>query len=598
MSKLHVFKEQKPFILDNSKIRTPQKETFNALFENKDEREIGIVLPVGCGKSGCIAIAPFAFESERALVIAPGLNIADQLAKSFDPTKVEFFYSKCDVLSKQPFPEPVEIRGATTNQSDLDESDIVITNIQQLQGTENKWLSKLPPDYFDLILFDEGHHSVAATYESLKSAFPNAKIVNFSATPIRADGQLMSGKIVYSYPIFKAIQEGYVKRLKAIVLNPKTLKYVRRSDDNAEEEIEVSLDEVRRLGEEDADFRRSIVTSKETLITIVDASIRELRRIREATSNPRHKIIASALNYEHCHQIVGAYRSRGLRADFVHSKEDSKTNAKNINKLNNNELDVIVQVRKLGEGFDHPYLSVAAVFSVFANLSPFVQFVGRIMRVVDQNSPLSPNNQGSVVFHAGANVARVWEDFQQYSEADQEFFDQLLPTEDLNFSDGTELTVEPVFRTENTVEVREQKEIFVEEIPLLNNPAALAAINTLRSLGYSPDAVKIAMEHQPLPTTKVAERQAARSSLDARVKTETARILASRGINPEGKELDKNFIGKSNFSIVKSAIDQSINSLVGKKKGERSEMSRADLDTINNNFNRIISEVEERFFNA
>jgi superfamily II DNA or RNA helicase len=48
---------------------------------------------------------------------------------------------------------------------------------------------------------------------------------------------------------------------------------------------------------------------------------------------------------------------------------------------------VIVQVRKLGEGFDHRYLAVAAVFSVFSSLSPFVQFVGRIMRVIKQDAP-------------------------------------------------------------------------------------------------------------------------------------------------------------------------------------------------------------------
>jgi superfamily II DNA or RNA helicase len=103
-------------------------------------------------------------------------------------------------------------------------------------------------------------------------------------------------------------------------------------------------------------------------------------------------------------------------------------------RLENHELDVIVQVRKLGEGFDHPYLSVAAVFSIFSNLSPFVQFVGRIMRVIVQNSPGHLLNQGTVVFHSGANIARRWEDFQQYSEADREYFDQLLPLEGLDFS--------------------------------------------------------------------------------------------------------------------------------------------------------------------
>ena len=157
----------------------------------------------------------------------------------------------------------------------------------------------------------------------------------------------MAGRILYSYPVFRAIQEGYVKRLKAVVLNPRTMRYVRREDG---QEIEVSLEEVRRLGEQDADFRRSIVTSTETLNTIVDASIRELDKRRDAADDKRLKIIASALNYHHCSQIVEAYRARGRRADYVHSREDSAANERVLQRLENHELDVIVQVRKLGEG--------------------------------------------------------------------------------------------------------------------------------------------------------------------------------------------------------------------------------------------------------
>jgi superfamily II DNA or RNA helicase len=113
---------------------------------------------------------------------------------------------------------------------------------------------------------------------------------------------------------------------------------------------------VRHLCEVDADFRRSIVSSKETLATIVDASITELRRLRASTGEERLKIIASALNMEHCKQIVAAYRERGLRADYIHSREDSRANDGVLAKLDRHELDVIVQVRMLGEGFDHPGL--------------------------------------------------------------------------------------------------------------------------------------------------------------------------------------------------------------------------------------------------
>jgi superfamily II DNA or RNA helicase len=281
-----LYQTLQPNVQDNLRLRIPQREAYQKLVEFADAntalREVGIVLPVGCGKSGLITITPFALKARRALVVAPGVKIAQQLRDDFDPTKADMFYLKCGVLDGPPFPEPVEIRGTASNRADLDEADVVVTNIDQLQGEDNRWLRTLPPDFFDLILFDEGHHNVATSWETLKARFPDARIVNYSATPLRADGQLMAGEIVYSYPIFRAIAEGYVKRLKAVVLNPATLRYVRREDAR---EIEVGLDEVYRLGEEDADFRRSIVTSEETLRTIVDASIRELDRIRAETGD-------------------------------------------------------------------------------------------------------------------------------------------------------------------------------------------------------------------------------------------------------------------------------------------------------------------------
>ncbi|AMV46012.1 MULTISPECIES: DEAD/DEAH box helicase family protein [Paraburkholderia] len=182
------FQSRHPEISNNPNIREPQREAYEALARyandaNDSAREVGIVLPVGCGKSGTITISPFAFRSNRTLVVAPGIAIASQLHSDFNPTNPRMFYQKCAVLNGAPFPEPVEIRGTTTNRGDLEEANVVVTNIQQLQGDENRWLQDLPDDFFDLILFDEGHHSVAATWEALKAKFPAARIVNFIATP-------------------------------------------------------------------------------------------------------------------------------------------------------------------------------------------------------------------------------------------------------------------------------------------------------------------------------------------------------------------------------------------------------------------------------
>lgn len=596
------FQNRQPNIGGNLHIRTPQREAYQALVDyasNPDatEREVGIVLPVGCGKSGTITLAPFAFRSNRTLVVAPGVHIAGQLAADFNPSNANMFYQKCHVLVGCPYPEPVEIRGTTTNRADLDEAQVVITNIQQLQGDGNRWLQALPADYFDLILFDEGHHSVAESWEVLKARFPNSRIVNFSATPLRADGQIMAGRVLYSYPIFRAIQEGYVKRLKAVQLNPRTLRYVRR---DGSQEIEISLEEVRRLGETEADFRRSIVTSSETLSTIVDASIRELDRLRGETGEARLKIIASALNYEHCRQIVEAYSARARRVDYVHSRNDGAANQRVMQRLENHQLDVIVQVRKLGEGFDHPLLAVAAVFSIFSNLSPFVQFVGRIMRVIRQNEPGHVVNQGVVVFHAGANIARQWGDFQQYSEADQAYFDQLLPMEGLDPDDlRAEREISPVSpRSDNEMEVRGQSEVQLEEIQLLKEDEA-AAIRLLQERGLIDgdfDPTRQAL--QPVPTTRVAQRQAMRSGLDMRVRNEAGRILQQRGVNPGGQDLDRQYRGLDNLIVMKAAIDRQVNATVGRMSGQRHEFSRAELDQIDVGFAKILVDAEGEVFDG
>jgi len=583
-----------PDIDDNPLLRIPQREGYEAIrnhFETSDEREIGIVLPVGCGKSGLIAITPFSIKSKRVLIIAPGIRIKAQLADDFNPSNSNMFYLKCQVFEGDDFPEPAIIEGTKTNRADLDLADVVITNIQQIQGRENKWLMQLQNDYFDLIIVDEAHHNTAESWDTVRQHFPNAKIVNLSATPMRADGKVMEGEVIYSFPIFRAIEEGYVKKLKAKVLNPSTLKYVRNDDGN---EVEVSIDEIKRLGEQDSAFRRSIVSSEETLNTIIDCSIRELQNLRNTTGENRHKIIASALNLEHCIQISEAFQARGLKSDYIHSRENSTTNQNILKKLDNHELDVIVQVRMLGEGFDHPFLSVAAVCSIFSNLSPFAQFVGRIMRVVDQNEPSSPNNQGIVVFHAGANIAQRWSDFQQFSEADQEFFGQLLPIEELDFTDASEWEIMPNSGAphQEKVEISEQSSVTVQEVALLKNDTeAQEAIEVLRKKGYE-------VTLKPIPVTKQKKRLASKKSLDELIKVKTGSLLKKHGVNPNGKELDKKHLGKSNFVIIKSGIDKKCNEIVNRKSGERKDFSQIELDEILDKMEEVVMTIEGELLNG
>jgi superfamily II DNA or RNA helicase len=589
----------------NEKLRDPQIEAYRcvkAYYENPSnkDREVGIVLPVGCGKSGLITIVPFALKSKRALVVAPGTNISDQLMKDFNPAKDDMFYKKAAIILSAPYPEAAELRGNTTSKSDLVEADVVVTNIQQLQGVANRWLDGLDDDFFDLIMFDEGHHNVAESWQVLRRKFPKARILNVSATPARADGKMMHGEIIYIYPVAKAVKKGYVKHLKAIQLNPSTLQYVESKNGKA---VTIGLAEVKELAKTDAIFRRSVVSSKRSLDTIVDASIREMNRLRKESGENKIKIIASALNYEHCKQIVAAYRERELRADYVHSNDDGAANKKVLAQLENHELDVIVQVRKLGEGFDHKYLSVAAVFSIFANLSPFVQFVGRIMRVIVQDSPGDILNRGTVVYHAGANTATAWSDFREFAEDDQEWFK--LFTEERIVGDEPEVEIDPTEemtksqQAGRTVSVVEQSEVSMEMLPLLKGDDVRTALELLRGKGLTSgsDFETALNQLEPIHVGKQARRRATRKELDELVKNQAGKSLAKLGKSPGGKDLDSRH-SKTNFVLIKSLIDKRLNALVDHGDGIRHDLSQPELDKMKAALSEVAQETERELGDA
>lgn len=589
---------QQASIDNNPSLRIPQREGWLRIKDHFADpsatNEIAVVLPVGCGKSGLISITPFALQSRRVLVIAPGTRIRGQLGADLRANSPTNFYERCSVLPAQAnFPEVVLVESGRVNLDDLRNCDVAVANIQQIAGEENRWLDSLEADFFDLILVDEAHHNTAESWQQVKRRFPAARTVNFSATPTRADGRVMEGRIIYSFPVLEAIQAGYVKRLRAKMLRPAELRYVDRSE--GQERI-IGPEEVRQLGETDAEFRRGIVMSDETLASIVDQTINELRQLRQATSEQRLKIIASALNYEHCIQITEAFRTRGLRAAYVHSREGGEANQRVFDQLENHELDVIVQARMLGEGFDHPYLSVAMVGSVFSNLSPFVQFVGRIMRAIIQNEPGHPLNQGVVVFHLGGNVARRWDDFRQFSGADQQYFAELLPEiEDVEF-------VNDVVEREPgrgggllPVEVLEERDVRAADMEPIGDPQAAALLRQLAELGITPD--QAAQEIRRLRTTRQDRREARRASLNERVRNEAGGILGRLSIIPGGKTLDPRR-RERNFAWTVAELHRRVNQQVGGDNADRQNFTLDQLDAAHAALPTIVQTLEEQIRNG
>jgi hypothetical protein len=138
----------------------------------------------------------------------------------------------------------------------------------------------------------------------------------------------------------------------------------------------------------------------------------------------------------------------------------------------------------------------------------------------------------------------------------------------------------------------------VEEIPLIADDAeAMQMIRKLKERGYTGGIVAQAMDQlNAVPVTKVRQRQADRAALDIRIKTEVGRIFATRKINHQGHDLDRKRLGKTNFVVMKSAIDDEANKLVGKGSGERSEFTQTELDAIAGDFAGVVDRATKEVF--
>jgi len=416
------FVETPADIEENPQLREPQIEAYQALYNFFYEGgKVAIIqIPVGCGKSGIAAIAPFGIAKGRVLVVAPNLTIKEGLFESLDITnRQKCFWRTRGILKDSDMAAgPYACTLDTGNISVCEKSHIVISNVHQLVTNPEKWLKKFPSDFFDLIVVDEAHHSPANSWQAVIDHFQTAKIINMTATPFRSDKKEIDGELVYRYPFKKATLKGYIKRIKASYVAPSEIEFTAKGTTKT-----YNLEEVLQMKEKDW-FSRGIALSDVCNQSIVDNSLEKLEQLRETGTH--HQLIAVACTVDHARKIRALYEARGFSADVIYGELEEEKKKTIKRRLTSGELDCIVQVQMLGEGFDHPKLSVAAIFRPFRTLAPYIQFVGRVLRVIVQNNPTHPDNYGHVVTHAGMNLDVRLQEFKLFENDDQKFWDSVI----------------------------------------------------------------------------------------------------------------------------------------------------------------------------
>lgn len=304
-----------------------------------------VVLPTGAGKTAVLNLSAYLLRANRVLVISSSVLVRGQIVDEFS-NLITLKHS--NVFGNDlPSPNVKEVKSPIKSSEEWESFrafDVVIGIPNSInEGINNEF--RPAEDLFDLILVDEAHHVPAFTWRNVIKAFPDAKKIFFTATPFRRDRREIEGRLAFNYPLTKAYDD---KIFGDIGYYP-----VITTDINTDLAIAVETERVYNKDKEEG-FIHFIMVRTETkddaeLLSILYAEKTSLKL----------KKVDSTLTY--------------------------KTIKKTIEQLKAGELDGIICVDMLGEGFDFPNLKIAAIHSPKKSLANTLQFIGRFARTNADN---------------------------------------------------------------------------------------------------------------------------------------------------------------------------------------------------------------------
>jgi len=584
----------------NQLLREPQREGYLRTFEffAVGKNKAILQIPVGCGKTGLASILPLGIAKGRVLIIAPNLTIKDGLYEAMDITnRPKCFWRKARVLDDaQMLAGPLACTLDTGNITVAEKCHVVITNVHQLSTNVEKWLMQFSDDFFDMIIIDEAHHSAADSWKKVLERFPRAKIIHLTATPFRSDRQEIDGDLVYRYSFRSATLKGYIKRLKASYVAPSQIE-LGFSDERGRV---YTLDDIFKMKEADW-FSRGVALAPLCNKHIVDASLEKLEEMRQ--SGTQHQLIAVACSINHARDIRSLYAERNFAADIIHSQQDPDQQERVLAGLRNGTLDCIIQVNMLGEGFDHPRLSVAAIFRPYRTLAPYIQFVGRIMRVVVQNDPTHPDNLGHIVTHLGMNLDQRLKEFKQFESDDEAFWDKVIGGDDPEVPLAVRTGNKRLSTAETNVVVSGEivDSLWEEDFTSIEDQQIIDDLRErMKLLGLDASQVEEIVRNskpggiatrpaaQSFPVQPQHELEEARKRVNEQG-TRLAKILLNHvELSMDGREIpykynSLGFTGRTNFVAAVMMVNHEVNERLGK---ERNRCSSDD-------FKRILDSLEE-----
>lgn len=295
-----------------------------------------VIMPTGSGKTAVLMLVPYLLRKKRVLVVTPSKMVRGQIADDFSSLRTLCTANVFKSSMKKPNVYEMEHKYSEELMNNLEDADVIIaTPACALSLSETDWAK----ENIDLVEVDEAHHTQAKTWQQILVNLSQACHVLFTATPFRLDRKELVGEIIFDYPLSKAYEDGIFGEIQYVSVE---------NGNNNDVRIAQKAEEI-LLNDRNAGYNHFLMVRTDTK---ENASVLE-QLYKDNTSLKLYKV-DSSMNNNKINEI--------------------------LNSLRNGNIDGIICVDMLGEGYDFPNLKIAAIHAPHKSLASTLQFVGRFAR--------------------------------------------------------------------------------------------------------------------------------------------------------------------------------------------------------------------------
>jgi ATP-dependent helicase IRC3 len=339
-------------------LRPYQRECLDRIRARYQEgaRRVLVSLPTGTGKTVVFAALPAFFKMQkRMLVLAHREELLEQAAARFAAVAPGLTVG-------------IE-QGSRSARAD---ARIVLASVPTVGRVASSRLLRLPPDEFYLIIVDEAHHAVAATYRrvfehlGLFAEGTKRLLVGFTATPRRGDKQALSEvfeEIAYARSLPEMVREGYLCPVRGWRVHTS---------------IDIAGVRMQHGDFVESDLARAVDVPERNQL-VVDSYERLA---------PGRRAIVFCVNVAHVQALTAAFVARGIAAAAVWGAMPREDRRNTLRRFGDGEISVLTNCNVLTEGFDEPRVDCVIMARPTSSQLLYAQMVGRGTRLHERKSDL------------------------------------------------------------------------------------------------------------------------------------------------------------------------------------------------------------------